>query len=293
MGKKKKKSIIRETQERLESMQAYGTKKHEDKKLNNGKPAKDKIYGYSTMKAYMDSCMGFARWARSERGCKNLDQAQQYAGEYLQTRINNGYSAWTVQRDACALSKLYQCRTPDFGIELPKRHRGDITQHRGSALGGSDAWKKQFNEEKNSDLVAFCKSTGLRRHEVAAIRPEDVTTHSDGSVTVHVLRGKGGKERTVTALNDTPARLAAQAQAANQQKLFTKIPGAAPIHMYRAEYAQSMYDSIARDISTLEPSDRYVARGDKQGHVYDRQALHAVSVQLGHNRLDVVLNYIK
>ena len=84
----KKKSIVRQAKERLWSMAAWGQSKHDDKSRNNGKPAMDKIYSHSTMDNYVDAAMLFVKWARVEHGCKTLEEAQQFTGEYL----NRGYT---------------------------------------------------------------------------------------------------------------------------------------------------------------------------------------------------------
>lgn len=114
-----RKSIIRQTVERLQDMAAYGDSKHADKLANGGKPAVDKIYSYETMRNYLDAATQFADWARSH-GCRTLDEAQQHTGEYLQQRMDRGLSAWTVRRDAAALGKLYQCKTTELGATLPR-----------------------------------------------------------------------------------------------------------------------------------------------------------------------------
>lgn len=277
-------------------MSAYGQSKHLDKLDNNGKPAMDKIYSYSTMDNYIDVGCRFANWAKSAHGCKTIDDARQYTGEYLKMRMADGKSAYTVRRDAAGLAKLYQVQTTELGATLPIRRRQDVTQHRGDKSRGN------FDAEKYSDLVELCRSTGLRRHEVAALRPEDVVKHPDGTVTVHVKKGKGGKERTVTALSDAPMRIAdkarqriANASADNPTPatIIEHIPSHAPIHEYRAQYAQELYDRLARPVKTLPISERYHCRAEKVGVCYDRQAMKQVSIMLGHNRLDVVTSYIK
>ena len=283
----KHKSIVRQATERLRSMAAWGQSKHADKAQNGGKPAIDKIYSYSTMRNYIDASARFAKWARKEHGCRDLDQARQYTGEYLKGRMDAGKSAWTVRRDAAALGKLYQCQTTELGVTLPGRNRADVKQHRTGASKG------HFSEARNKDLVDLCRSTGLRRHEVAQLRPDDVTQTPDGRTLVHVRQGKGGKARTVQALDNTAARLAEQASLAGRSTVIEHIPKYAPIHEYRAQFAQTMYAQMARDLKTLPSSEKYHCRGDRKGACYDKKAMAAVSVALGHNRLDVMTCYLR
>ena len=56
-------------------------------------------------------------------------------------------------------------------------------------------------------------------------------------------------------------------------------------HGYRREYAQAVYESIARSVAEIPRKDRYICRGDRKGVIYDKQY---VSRQLGHNRVSVI-----
>lgn len=282
-----RKSIVRQAVDRLQGMAAWGQSKHQDKLANGGKPAPDKIYSHSTMANYQDAAARFASWARSAHGCRTLEEAQQHTGAYLQQRMDQGASAWTVRRDAAAIAKLYQVKTTDLGATLPIRHRANVTQHREGKSAG------HFSESRHKDLVDLCRATGLRRHEVAQLRPSDVTRDSQGRVLVHVKQGKGGKSRDVVALSDRPYQIAQAAAAAGRDQVISHIPKYAPIHEYRAQFAQEMYHQLARDTATLPRSDVYCCRGDRCGTHYDKAAMGAVSAALGHARLDVVTNYLK
>lgn len=287
----KRKSIIRQIQERLTGMAAFGQSKHADKAANGGYPARDKIYSRSTMDGYLDAAARFGAWARSEHGCRTLEDARAWTGEYLDHRQAEGLSAWTVRRDAAAIAKVYGCRTTELGSELPIRRRSEVTQHRGDRSVG------HFDPERHADLVDLCRATGLRRHEVAALTTDDVYRDAEGRCMVHVAQGKGGKERTVVALSDAPLRVAAAARAAGSNRVIDHIPKYAPIHAYRREFAQELYDrSVAAAKGAQGGSDgsrTYVCRGDKAGTVYDRDAMLVVSQALGHNRLSVVTAYLR
>lgn len=280
----KHKSIVRQAVERLLSMTAWGHSKHADKAKNGGKPCLEKIYSRSTLKNYLAVARQFANWAREKHGCREIDQATVYTGEYLKERMEAGYSAWTVRRDAAALGKLYQKPTTDLGAVLPVRHRGDVTQHSTGASHG------HFSEKKHKDLVDFCKATGLRRKEVAALKPADVFQRG-GETFVHVLQGKCGKERTVRAWNDTPYQIAQRAADESCPLVFEHIPKTAPIHAYRRDFAKALYARIARDTSTLPKQELYCCMADMSGVVFDRRAMKTVSVARGHSRLDVVTTY--
>lgn len=285
MGKKK--NLAYQAKGLLTSMQSYGHSKHADKAANGGKPAMEKIYSISTMGNYIASTGRFSRWVNSAYPeCRSIDAAREYVGEYLMQRIEAGYSAWTVRADAAALGKLYRCAATDFGVELPSRHAADVTQHRNPST-----WQGHFSEKKNADLVEFCQACGLRRHEVMTIKPDDVYFDTRGRLCVHVGRGKGGKAREAVCVSEAPHRLAEGAREHGREYLFAHVPKYAPVHAYRAEYAQKLYRNIARDIRELPEEERYRARGSHRGEVYDRAAMLEVSRNLGHNRLDIVIAY--
>ena len=285
MGKKV--SLTKQGIDELERMAAFGQSKHADKLANGGKPLPGKIYSYNSMKNYKQATYQYLKWAQREHGCRQLADAKQYTGEYLQQRMVDGKSAWTVRLDAAAIAKLYGVETGALGADLPIRRRADVTQHRSGASEG------HFSAEKHRDLVDLCLATGLRRCEIARLKPENVQRLPDGRVVVLVAQGKGGKARIVSALDDTPAKIAEAAAAAGQAKIFEHIPKYAPIHEYRAAYANELYQSIARGINSIPAKDRYCCRRDKAGTTYDKQAMLRVSQELGHNRLDVVTAYLK
>ena len=284
MGKKV--SLTKQGIDELERMAAFGQSKHADKLANGGKPLPGKIYSYNSMKNYKQATYQYLKWAQREHGCRQLPDARQYTGEYLRQRMDDGKSAWTVRLDAAALAKLYGVETGALGADLPIRRRADVTQHRSGASEG------HFSAEKHRDLVDLCLATGLRRCEIARLQPSDVQRLPDGRVVVLVRQGKGGKARLVSALNDRPAQIAAAAAAAGQARVIESIPKYAPIHEYRAQYANELYAQIARDIGSIPDRERYYCRRDRAGTTYDKQAMLQVSLELGHNRLDVVTAYL-
>lgn len=280
MGKRK--SIVRQATERLLSMAAFGESKHRDKIANGGKPARDKIYSGKTMDNYIDVAGRFVRWARSVHGCRTLEEARQFVPEYLMLRCAQGKSMWTVRMEVSALAKLYGCGINDFGVGLPERHRQDIQQHR------QKKWVGHFDANKHKDLVAFGRTTGLRRHEMAVVTPEDVWEDDEGRVIVHVPRGKGGKERYVEALDNTPLVLAQKARTEGRELIFEGIHKYAPVHEWRAEFARETYHRHARPLSEIPLQERYICRKDKEGEIYDKKAMAVASQMLGHGRLDVI-----
>ncbi len=281
-------SIENQATQKLRSMAAFGTSKHLDKLANDGKPAQDKIYSYSTMDNYRQAGKGFVQWAKSEYGCRDLEDARLYVGDYLQHRIDEGKSAWTVCRDAAALGKLYQTKSTSFGVKLPTRSRANVTQHR------TNAEKGHFSESKNADLVTLCKATGLRRHEIPPVTADKVMRDKNGHTVLTGIVGKGGKVRVVPVLPQYKNQIKEMAEraAADNRPLVEHIPKYAPCHVYRAEYARKLYALHARDVKTIDRAERYDGRRDLAGQSFDKAAMSIVTAALGHNRDDIVTNYI-
>lgn len=287
MSRLKKGSIVHQTLQKLLDQQAFGTSKHEAKEANGGKPPRDKIYSFATFENYKQAAIRFAKWAREEHGCRTLEDARAFASEYLEERQQRGLSAWTVNLDASAIAKVYGCASSELGTRLPERRRSDVVRSRSAdrSAGG------HYSEERHRDIQEICQACGLRRHELAALRPEDVQQQGE-RIVVHVRQGKGGKERWVTALNDKPLVYAQKAREAGQDRVIEHIPKNAPIHAYRGDFAKALYRNTARDITTLTSEKKYICRGDRKGTVLDRSAMQIVSKALGHNRLDVVTAYL-
>lgn len=279
MAHHNKESLVRQVDAALNSKARFGQSRHEAKKNDT---AKDGIYSYSTMRNYKKHCCIFVTYCKKTHGCKTLEQCRPYVDEWLNCRMA-ACSAATVKLEACALAKLYGCSSTDF-VKTPPRHRADITRSRGVKV--RDA---HFSEKNHQQLVDFCRSTGLRRRELEALRGSDLE-FVDGHYCIHVRNGKGGRERyaVITGDVDSVVRLM---QAAGDDLVFGKVASAADIHGYRREYATAYYRQVARPLDTLAHDEIYFCRRDKKGIHYDRDAMLTVSRSLGHNRICVIAGH--
>ena len=275
MGHKNKKSLIRQTQERLDSMLAIGESKHQDKKIDL---TERKIYSWNTYKSYLQQCCQFARYCRDNHHCKNLTDCRQYVREWMESR--KGLSAYTQKLSASALCKLYGESLEELGIATKRAARSEITRSRGTAK--RDA---HFSEQKNADFVEFCRSTGLRRSEITKLRGDQLIER-DGEYCIETT-GKGGRFRVITICGDVELVIGKMKEAGTG-KVWKKVPQNADIHSYRADYASRIYLKYARPIEEIPRKERYICRKDKAGIVYDKAAMLEVSKALGHNRISVV-----
>lgn len=275
MGHKNKKSLIRQVQERLDSMLAIGESKYGDKKIDL---TKGKIYSWNTYRSYLQHCCQFVRYCRDNHHCKNLADCRQYVQEWMESRQE--LSAYTQKLSASALCKLYGESLEELGITTKRAVRSEITRSRGTAKRDS-----HFSEEKNADFVEFCRSTGLRRSEITKLRGDQLIER-DGEYCIETT-GKGGRFRVITICGNVELVIGKMKEAGTE-KVWKKIPSNADIHSYRVDYATRIYSKYARPIEEIPRKERYICRKDKVGIVYDRKAMLEASKALGHNRISVV-----
>lgn len=285
-------SLTRQVQLALDAKLHIGESKHAAKIAGT---AKDGIYSWSTYQSYIKHSNYFTDYCKTEHNCRTLQECRQYVDEWLASRSH--LSAYTQKLEASALAKLYGCSTKDF-VETESRHRSEISRSRGEAVRD-----RNFNEVRHSELVSFCRSTGLRRSELSALTGDQLI-YKDGSPFIGTV-GKGGRYREAPVIGDVDL-VVRMCQAAGSGKVFDHVSTNADIHGYRADYATAIYAASAREISEipydkvnrgsgrLYQSEVYCCRGELKGVKLDKAAMAAASAALGHNRISVVAaHYIR
>lgn len=284
-SKNKAPTLIRQIDQSLRSRLAIGRPKRPDKTDGS---FRHYIYSWQTYKSYMRQLGLFARWCKKTHNAKYLKECRKYVAEYLQTRSD--LSVWTQKLDLAALQKLYQ-EYPEngqkpFGVELQPRLRQDIKRSRQQAVRDAD-----FSTTNNTNLITFCKCTGLRRSELQELRGSDLTV--DGQY-LHITRNtKGGRWRMapITGTAEEIAMVQRMCKAAGDERVWPHVPSSADIHSYRADYCQRVYLQYARPTEQISSTDKYYCRGDRKGVVLDRAAMLMASRALGHNRIDVIASH--
>lgn len=291
MGRKNKsyyKDLHQQAYDRLNGMQAFGESKKEA--VANGTD-RGKIFSFNTYQTYWKHTKYFLKYIKEVHPeCTTLKSAKKYVNEWLQLRTDQGLSAWTIQTEAKALSKLYGIQPDDDGyFKPPKRNREDIKRSRGDRVRD-----RHFSEENNNELVKFCKGTGLRRSELMELRGKDLVTRAqiedeiarlnalqagersaaadkrlemlqdtllfDEEYFTHVRNGKGGRERLSPIIGQFAGQIIGRIrETPAEEKVWQYVNTNADIHGYRAEYATTIYKAHARPIQDI-PYDR-VHRG--------------------------------
>ena len=290
MGAAHRKSIVRETIERFDGKMAIGESRRDAKAALREEQgatwsvSTGKIHSYKTRSSYQEQSIRFVKWTRDTYHVTSLAQldprADELATAYLQQQLAEGKSPYTLQVERAALRLFFDDRALASTVAIPRRERANITRSR-----GPKQHDRHFNPANWPELVRFAQATGLRRHELCALRCRDIF-YLDGQLLVHVESGKGGLERNVPALPGREADVLAVSQGRDPEALvFTRIPKHVDVHSYRREFAQALYLQYAPGRSLLPATGR-LKRSD-----YDHQAAERVSLALGHRRVSVVTRH--
>lgn len=278
MGHKNKLSMVAQVKVALDNKLAIGQSKHQAKIAGT---AQNHIYSYGTYGAYLKQGCKFAKWAKENHGCKTLEQARTYVNEYLEH--SKDLSPYTQKLYASALAKIYSCSSKDFDVKTDTRHRVDIIRSRDVKVRD-----KHFSEERNVELVNFCRSTGLRRSELEKLTGNQLI-EKNGQYFIGV-KGKGGRYRESPIIYKVD-KVVSRMKAVGSERVWNRIHNAADIHSYRGQYATTMYKAIARHRNEIPIKDRYCCRIDLKGVWYDKKAMLEVSRALGHNRISVIAGH--
>lgn len=308
--KKKKYTLRKDMQSRLDSYLKNGKNSSRDKDKNNKEDlAQNKIYSYVTYKNYKKSCYKFADYLfHNNKEVRQLkDLKIKHVNNYLQYLVVKGYSAPTINSSKAAIAKLMQISSKEF-LKTPRVKRKDITRSR-----GMKERDKHISKETENYYAKFTTAIGGRRSEMEELRGSDLIVKplkvelkdKNGNKYVKVLskrypqikirNGKGGKERFVPIFAKNKKELAEIINTfknAGESKVFGKLPSHFDNHFYRGEYAKRAYKKFARPVREIKnKKEVYVCRGDKAGEALDRKAMLIASQFLGHNRVDVIARH--
>lgn len=253
----KRPSLFHQMLTSLREQERFGQSKHKAKReaINQAHAegrsgfgvAPEGIYSVVSFKTYRQVAHEFSVWCRQNTKARTMDEARFYTGFYLQERIDQGKSAWTIQRDRSALRKIFQDPELCWEIEVPRRKLANIKRSRLPVK-----MDEQFNPDQHPDLIDFCRATGLRRHELEVICPKDICWQGEKLV-AFVAQGKGGKPREVTVLPGMKLRVLQIVEGRKlDQPIFVHIPAKMDVHSYRAEYATTRLKHAPEEVVTRD-----------------------------------------
>ena len=296
MGRKNKsysKDLHQQAYEKLTSMLALGESKREA--VLNG-TADDKIFSVNTYKTYWKHIKYFLKYVKEKYPeCTTLKKAKRYVNEWLQVRVDQDLSAWTIQAEAKALGKLYGIK-PDDGLR-----RSELADLKGTDL--------VTREQIEAQITALEQIPEQQRTpgDTKRLQMLQDTRMFEGEYFVHVRNGKGGRERVSPIIGKNQTQIIDRMKNTSpDEKVWQFIHQCADIHSYRSDYAVAIYKAHARKISEIPfdrvnkgtgkryQSDVYTCRKDEAGKKLDKAAMLVCSKALGHNRISVVAdNYIR
>ncbi|MGL4741916.1 MAG: hypothetical protein ACRC41_14155 [Sarcina sp.] len=309
MSKKLKGSLKYQIIMNLDKLQAYGEDKHAAKQIEKAKceelgipwnPTKvEKIYSIKTYDTYKDKCIHYGEWAKKEFNIGNdinklLDK--DIAKAYLEYREKAGDSPYSLRTHGAAMAKLFRGSSTDFEFKYPVRSRDNITRSRTDKFHDTE-----FSVEKNKDIIQFGRGSGLRKTELALLKPEQIQRNSENRVIIEInkekygAQSKGGRDRTVEVLREYGEhiwKMCENALERGDRTVFEHIPNRLDEHALRREYATLKYEEIVNDKidNDEEVKNDYHTR-DGSHRSFDREVLEKVSENLGHNRINVVVKH--
>ena len=314
MGRKK--DVERLFHQTLSDKLAFGQSKKAAKKDLGFGQSTYQIYSVNSYKTYLKQCKQYAKWLKQEKGINKIDdinKTEQYAKEYIQKRLDDGKSIYTVKMERSALGMLYG---KQIDIKLPSRTPDQITRSRKETKND----RYITRDGKYKDVFTISIATGSRRKDISKLCVNNFR-EVDGKLYVFFEKSKGGRDRLTPVLEkyEKDVRdIIEQAKADGKTRLFNHIPKEIDVHGLRREYCQGLYDEIKdnkelrneilknyperRELKTQKDKDGNTVTKeiksdvykDRNGNVWKRDDIYVLSQALGHNRLDVsITHYLK
>ena len=314
MGRKK--DVERLFHQTLSNKLVFGQSKKAAKKDLGFGQSTYQIYSVNSYKTYLKQCKQYAKWLKQEKGINKIDdinKTEQYAKEYIQKRLDDGKSIYTVKMERSALGMLYG---KQIDIKLPSRTPDQITRSRKETK--NDRYISR--DGKYKDVFTIAIATGSRRKDISKLCVNNFR-EVDGKLYVFFEKSKGGRDRLTPVLEkyEKDVRdIIEQAKNEGKTRLFNHIPKEIDIHSLRREYCQGLYDEIKdnkelrdeilknyperRELKTQKDKDGNTVTKeiksdiykDRSGNTWKRDDIYVLSQALGHNRLDVsITHYLK
>ena len=252
------------------------------------------LYGLNTIDSYRNSVEKFGTWSKENLGLKDLTKTTaEQVKLYLSARIAENVAHKTFQSEKSALNKFEVAlnkysethnlnRNYDFKLNETFKSEHKNLQHSDvRAYDKKDVEKLLNNENKAVNLaVRLALATGLRKSEILKLSEKNLLGNR-----IEVVGGKGGKDRVVSEIHDKNLitdvktflkenNLSKLGDAISRSKINNEIRAVlkdtGSIHALRHNYA----------INTVK------AFTDKGfSHV---EAVHMTSIELGHNRNEII-----
>lgn len=292
----------------LNSRNCFGQSKYDAKleSIKCGNKGKlEGIYSKKTMSDYKKIAEQFSHWQK-EKGYnfKSLsDVKEKDIISYLTDRKQQNKSSWTLSHDLSALNKIFHTSITKKQAELPQRKISNIKNNRGF---GSNYRISTY--KKNKAIIDFISSCGVRRQSLTTLTPSHAIRNSNNIIIGFTVKEKGGKVRNCYVLNGKQKEVTdfvnSHIETKGNKPFWNKIDQNLNTHWYRGEYAKSLYNDLVlakknqidyfngyyNTFINQNKLNKATANYGEKSKGYDTAILGIVSQNLGHNRIDVVMN---
>lgn len=235
-----------------------------------------------------------------ENGIKKFEKVErEHLENYLKYRNEQGYSAHTLSRDLHFCNKIFKENIQKREIGLPSRLTRNITKGRSGM-----PQNRPGLAQKCRDQLDMIRATGMRRASVTAFTRQDIIYKNNEPTQIRLLE-KGGKERLAYILPDYRERVKEIiSKAPESGSFFKEYDRHCNGHFMRAEYAKELINqlqyekehNIAFYRGEIEPQGR-LSKHDQKRYPdgfrgYDKDVCCECSSNLGHNRIEILKNYL-
>lgn len=270
----------------------------------NGEMNNTRIFSYSDRKNLIDVASNFSNFMKTNYS--EVKQVKDVKADHIQSFLNskaNSCSNATLKQYESKFNKLENVVNNTYNINA--NYKGFVvpastenTKIRNTSMSRDDFNKLQqsFSNSNSSAKTAIelTSRAGLRVSECTKLQGRDIDLNKG---TIHVIDGKGGRDRDVTIREEDKQYFAnLKAQYGDTERICPvqsdSINKAIRRQMERLEMQNKYTDTsihCVRKMYAQEQYDHYREQG-----MEINQALGAVSVDLGHseNRLELMKSYV-
>jgi integrase len=276
---------------------------------------KTAIYSYGTAEKYKDTWHDLAHYAKQEYGLKDITKLEsEHIKGYLEQRIAEGIKYSSFQRECAAISKFEQALNKfaqevgdKYGAsksEFSFREAIESTREIAKETLSRDLRDRGFENarevianitrEESKIAASIQYEGGARISEACYIKENQLKGYTIDKATgqevgkIYLDNTKGGKERELLISKETYQKLENYIKENGEFKiskntyshdvnLATRQAGerATDTHSFRYCYAQERYSTYL-----------------EAGYTHE-QALQSVSWEMGHERADITLHYLR
>ena len=278
--------------------------------------ARTAIYSYGTASKYKDTWHSVAEFAKQEHGLRDMTKLEaSHIQAYLENKIAEGVKYSTFQRECAAIAKFEQALTRFAQSDVAEKYKVSNTEFNFKEAiesarevaketlsrdikdrGFENAREVINNISRDESKIAASVQYegGARISEACYIKENQLKGYVIDKVTgeekgvIHLDNTKGGKERDIFVSKDTYQKLEQYINQHGEFKL-SKNTYSHDVNNASRQAGERVHDTH---------SFRYCYAQERYGQYLEanythEQALQATSWEMGHERADITLHYLR